>query len=60
MYGPRPGGQQSGLGHYEDYLSEHADEEANNVFRVYARTKHYSKKEIVSGSLTFGFITGGV
>ncbi|CAK9100160.1 unnamed protein product [Durusdinium trenchii] len=39
------GGAESGLGQYVDYLSEHPEEEAHNVFRVYARTKHYTEKE---------------
>jgi len=39
------GGPESGLGRYDDYSTKHAAEEADNVFRVYARTKHYTKQE---------------
>mmetsp|Transcript_66934 Transcript_66934/g.157786 ORF Transcript_66934/g.157786 Transcript_66934/m.157786 type:complete len:361 (-) Transcript_66934:38-1120(-) len=39
------GGAKSELGHYIDYLSDHPDEESDNVFRVFALTKHYTKKE---------------
>jgi len=42
------GGVESGLGKYADYLYDHPDEEADNVFRVFAMTKHYSKKEACS------------
>ncbi|CAE7872964.1 lvr [Symbiodinium microadriaticum] len=42
------GGVESGLGKYADYLYDHPDEEADNVFRVFALTKHYSKKEACS------------
>jgi len=39
------GGPESGLGRYDDYTTKHTSEEADNVFRVFARTKHYTKKE---------------
>ena len=39
------GGLESGLGRYEDYLYDHPEEEANNVYRVFAMTKHYTKQE---------------
>ncbi|CAE7418848.1 unnamed protein product [Symbiodinium natans] len=42
------GGVESGLGRYVDYLDDHPDEEADNVFRVFALTKHYTKKEACS------------
>ncbi|CAJ1382543.1 unnamed protein product [Effrenium voratum] len=38
-------GVDSNLGRYIDYETPHPEEEAENVFRVYAKTKHYTKKE---------------
>lgn len=45
------GGPESGLGRYDDYSTKHAAEEADNVFRVYARTKHYTKQERLPANL---------
>ena len=46
-------GVDSNLGRYIDYETPHPEEEAENVFRVYAKTKHYTKKERFGAGCAF-------